>query len=155
MLKITQFYNSFDKIIFIHSWFFFLYHFILNANVIKWISELNTTAASTSDDGSESSAEALNSVDDARITPKAELDTDEDGEDGEEGDGSEDVLYMRGASFTIHLDTPHSNVTANETRITDEEDEVNEIPDDMDEDDDELDDLDYPKPSSVPQVFFF
>lgn len=39
------------------------------------------------------------------------LETDED------EDAVEDILYMRGASFTIHLDQPNENSTTNGTKV--------------------------------------
>lgn len=35
-------------------------------------------------------------------------------------DAVEDILYMRGASFTIHLDPPPENSTTNSTKINEE-----------------------------------
>ncbi|XP_076379382.1 pikachurin isoform X2 [Megalopta genalis] len=67
--------------------------------------ELNSTSPSTSELG-----ELVEEVENDELNK----DTDDD------EDAVEDILYMRGASFTIHLDPPPENTTANSTKINDE-----------------------------------
>ncbi|XP_078033405.1 pikachurin [Augochlora pura] len=67
--------------------------------------ELNSTSPSTSELG-----ELVEEVENDKLNK----DTDDD------EDAVEDILYMRGASFTIHLDPPPENTTANSTKINDE-----------------------------------
>ncbi|XP_043678899.1 pikachurin isoform X2 [Vespula pensylvanica] len=64
--------------------------------------ELNATSPSTSEFGE--------LVDDME-RDELNLETDED------EDAVEDILYMRGASFTIHLDQPNENSTTNGTKV--------------------------------------
>jgi hypothetical protein len=69
------------------------------------ITELNSTSPSTSElgelvDEAESDETNANNVDDE--------------------DEVEDILYMRGATFTIHLDAAAENSTANATKINEE-----------------------------------
>ncbi|KAK1132833.1 hypothetical protein K0M31_014203 [Melipona bicolor] len=66
------------------------------------ITELNSTSPSTGELGE--------LVENDELTK--ETDDDED--------AVEDILYMRGASFTIHLDPPPENSTTNSTKITEE-----------------------------------
>lgn len=50
-----------------------------------------------------------------------EIENDELNKDTDDDeDAVEDILYMRGASFTIHLDPPPENTTTNSTKINDE-----------------------------------
>lgn len=64
------------------------------------ITELNSTSPSTSELGD--------------LVDEAESDeTNADNADDE----VEDILYMRGATFTIHLDAPAENSTVNATKI--------------------------------------
>ncbi|XP_015598074.1 uncharacterized protein LOC107269105, partial [Cephus cinctus] len=69
--------------------------------------ELNSTSPSTSE-----LSELINDIENDELNP-----------DPEDEDSMEDILYMRGASFTIHLESPR-----NDTNIssTDRED-ANEI----------------------------
>ncbi|XP_043254794.1 pikachurin [Colletes gigas] len=67
--------------------------------------ELNSTFPSTSELG-----ELIEDVENDELSK----DTDDD------EDAVEDILYMRGASFTIHLDPPPENATTNSTRANDE-----------------------------------
>ncbi|XP_076165128.1 pikachurin isoform X2 [Ptiloglossa arizonensis] len=68
--------------------------------------ELNSTSPSTSELG-----ELIEDVENDELNK----DTDDDDEDA-----VEDILYMRGASFTIHLDSPPGNSTTNFTKTNDE-----------------------------------
>jgi len=66
------------------------------------VTELNSTSPSTSELG--------DLVDEA--------DSDEANADNtDDEDAVEDILYMRGATFTIHLDPPAENSTVNATKI--------------------------------------
>ncbi|XP_033192694.1 pikachurin-like [Bombus vosnesenskii] len=67
--------------------------------------ELNSTSPSTGELG-----ELVEDVENDELTK----DTDDD------EDAVEDILYMRGASFTIHLDPPPENSTTNSTKISEE-----------------------------------
>ncbi|XP_031831495.1 pikachurin isoform X1 [Nomia melanderi] len=67
--------------------------------------ELNSTSPSTSELG-----DLVEEVENDELNK----DTDDD------EDAVEDILYMRGASFTIHLDPPPENATTNLTKINDE-----------------------------------
>ncbi|XP_050590173.1 pikachurin [Bombus affinis] len=67
--------------------------------------ELNSTSPSTGELG-----ELVEDVENDELTK----DTDDD------EDTVEDILYMRGASFTIHLDPPPENSTTNSTKISEE-----------------------------------
>lgn len=69
---------------------------------IYFVPELNSTSPSTGELGE--------LVENDELTK--ETDDDED--------AVEDILYMRGASFTIHLDPPPENSTTNSTKITEE-----------------------------------
>ncbi|KZC11196.1 Pikachurin, partial [Dufourea novaeangliae] len=69
--------------------------------------ELNSTSSSTRELG-----ELVEDIENDELNK----DTDED------EDAVEDILYMRGASFTIHLDPPPENTTVNSTKINDETD---------------------------------
>ncbi|XP_076762491.1 pikachurin [Xylocopa sonorina] len=48
------------------------------------------------------------------------VENDELNKDTDDEDAVQDILYMRGASFTIHLDPPPENATTNTTRINEE-----------------------------------
>lgn len=75
--------------------------------------ELNSTSASISELG-----ELVEDVESDELN----ADTEED------EDAVEDILYMRGASFTIHLEPPPENSTANTTKINDERNAANDRP---------------------------
>lgn len=72
---------------------------------IYFVPELNSTSPSTGELG-----ELVEDVENDELTK----DTDDD------EDAVEDILYMRGASFTIHLDPPSENSTTNSTKISEE-----------------------------------
>ncbi|XP_047362838.1 pikachurin isoform X2 [Vespa velutina] len=76
--------------------------------------ELNATSPSTSEFGE--------LVDDME-RDELNLETEED------EDAVEDILYMRGASFTIHLDQPNENSTTNGTKVNGQFNGTSEIPD--------------------------
>lgn len=69
------------------------------------VPELNSTSPSTGELG-----EFVEDVE------NDELNKDRDDDE----DAVEDILYMRGASFTIHLDPPAENSTTNSTKINEE-----------------------------------
>ncbi|XP_029164344.1 pikachurin [Nylanderia fulva] len=66
--------------------------------------ELNSTSPSTSELG--------------EFVDEAESD-EANADNADDEDAVEDILYMRGATFTIHLDAPAENSTANTTKIND------------------------------------
>lgn len=66
------------------------------------ITELNSTSPSTSELGD--------------LVDEAESD-EANADNADDEDAVEDILYMRGATFTIHLDTPAENSTVNATKI--------------------------------------
>ncbi|KAJ8673433.1 hypothetical protein QAD02_004695, partial [Eretmocerus hayati] len=80
--------------------------------------ELNATSAPT-DEGS-AMGQISNIIND---TPSLDTDLSSD-----EEDTADDVLYMRGASFTIHLDSSRNNYSSNESRTVRGYGETNEIP---------------------------
>lgn len=49
-----------------------------------------------------------------------DVENDELNKDTDDEDAVEDILYMRGASFTIHLDPPPENSTTNSSKIIEE-----------------------------------
>lgn len=49
-----------------------------------------------------------------------DVENDELNKDTDDEDAVEDILYMRGASFTIHLDPPPENFTTNSSKIIEE-----------------------------------
>lgn len=69
------------------------------------VSELNSTSPSTSELG-----EFIDEIESGEMNV--------DGADDE--DAVEDILYMRGATFTIHLDAPAENSSRNATKINEE-----------------------------------
>ncbi|KMQ92025.1 pikachurin-like isoform x1 protein [Lasius niger] len=64
--------------------------------------QLNSTSPSTSELG--------------EFVDEAESD-EANADNADDEDAVEDILYMRGATFTIHLDAPAENSTANATKI--------------------------------------
>lgn len=70
-----------------------------------FVPELNSTSPSTGELG-----ELVEDVENDELNK----DTDDD------EDAVEDILYMRGASFTIHLDPPPENSTTNSSKIIEE-----------------------------------
>ncbi|XP_012530210.1 pikachurin [Monomorium pharaonis] len=65
--------------------------------------ELNSTSPSTSELGD--------------FVDEAEIDEANVADNADDEDAVEDILYMRGATFTIHLDAPAENSTVNATKI--------------------------------------
>ncbi|XP_025264442.1 pikachurin [Camponotus floridanus] len=65
--------------------------------------ELNSTSPSTSELGD--------------LADEAESDETDNADNADDEDAVEDILYMRGATFTIHLDAPAENSTADATKI--------------------------------------
>lgn len=65
--------------------------------------ELNSTSPSTSELG--------------ELADEAESDETDNADNADDEDAVEDILYMRGATFTIHLDAPAENSTADATKI--------------------------------------
>lgn len=72
---------------------------------LYFVPELNSTSPSTGELG-----ELVEDVENDELNK----DTDDD------EDAVEDILYMRGASFTIHLDPPPENSTTNSSKIIEE-----------------------------------
>ena len=111
---------------------------------VLFFTELNATAPSTGDgisltSASGPSATAVRSVGVAAAALSSNLPSSSSSSvavvssSENEKDIGEDILYMRGASFTIHLDSPPAGNTsdANDSRLPayDEDEETNEIPD--------------------------
>lgn len=71
---------------------------------LYFVPELNSTSPSTGELG-----ELVEDVE-----------NDELNKDTDDEDAVEDILYMRGASFTIHLDPPPENFTTNSSKIIEE-----------------------------------
>lgn len=67
------------------------------------VAELNSTSPSTSELGD--------------LADEAESDETDNADNADDEDAVEDILYMRGATFTIHLDAPAENSTADATKI--------------------------------------
>lgn len=86
---------------FVFDSFFFIFFFLRN----EWlflVTELNSTSPSTSEL--------------SELVDEAESD-EADADNADDEDAVEDILYMRGATFTIHLDAPAENSTADATMI--------------------------------------
>jgi hypothetical protein len=86
---------------------------------LSCIAELNSTAASTSEG---SASDAIDTAD--QTFTDVEVESDEN----DENDAIEDILYMRGASFTIHLDLLKNNASYNESRLPHRDEDTNEVP---------------------------
>jgi len=67
-----------------------------------FVTELNSTSPSTSELGD--------------LVDEAESD-EANADNADDEDAVEDILYIRGATFTIHLDAPAENSTVNTTKI--------------------------------------
>ncbi|XP_011498923.1 PREDICTED: dentin sialophosphoprotein-like [Ceratosolen solmsi marchali] len=78
--------------------------------------ELNSTASSMSEG---SASDAIDSADQTFTDVEVESD---------ENDAMDDILYMRGASFTIHLDLSKSNATSNVSHVLHRDKDTNELP---------------------------
>lgn len=93
----TLFYGLFDISSLFSTLFFILF---LTKGRLFLVAELNSTSPSTSELGD--------------LADEAESDETDNADDE---DAVEDILYMRGATFTIHLDAPAENSTADATKI--------------------------------------
>lgn len=91
-------YSIYIKFVF-DSFFFILF---LTKRWLFLVAELNSTSPSTSELG--------------ELVDEAESD-EANADNADDEDAVEDILYMRGATFTIHLDAPAKNSTADATKI--------------------------------------
>ncbi|XP_023246649.1 pikachurin-like [Copidosoma floridanum] len=92
--------------------------------------ELNTTSSSTSEGiiPPEVAASTNEAASSKILGPEvSDIDDDDDEDDDEDEEMGEDVIYMRGASFTIHLNGGNAN--SNESHLSYDDEETNEVPD--------------------------